>query len=70
MIFFDHKNNLAKTLNGKWKVLDDKIKIEYSDINFICTVDYFFIGNDLVLGLNFNHVIFTKENIDYNVTMK
>lgn len=68
--FYDQKNNLVKTLTGKWKVNDGKIKIQYSEINFTLTVDYFFIGKDLVLGLNFNHVIFTKENTDYNVAMK
>ncbi len=68
--FYDQKNNLAKTLTGKWKISDGKIKIQYADINFTLTVDYFFIGKDLVLGLNFNHVIFTKENLDYNVAMK
>ena len=46
---------------GKWKIVDDKIKITYADIDFQLMLSYFFIDKDLVLGQNFNHVIFTKD---------
>ena len=69
--FYDQKNNLAKTLKGKWKSQDDNITIIYSDIKFSFVTSYFFIDKDLVLGQNFNHVIFTKEKADdINVAMK
>lgn len=69
--FVDKEGNLVKTLKGKWKSAGDKIKIEYSDIDFNLTISYFFLDKDLVLGQNFNHVIFTKNNIDFqNVAAK
>lgn len=63
--FVDNAGNLVKTLKGKWKFMGDKIRIEYSDIDYTMTMGYFYIGTDLILGQNFNHVIFTKENIDF-----
>ena len=64
--FIDKDDNLVKTLKGKWKAVGNKIKIEYSDIDYTLTVDYFFIDKDLVLGQNFNHVIFTQDNFFNN----
>ena len=55
---------VVKTLNGKWKITGDKIEITYRDIDYSLTVDYFFMDKDLVLGQNFSHVIFTKDNFD------
>lgn len=54
--------------NGKLPAIKSKLNIQ--TLTFELTVDYFFIGKDLVLGLNFNHVVFTRENADYNVAMK
>mgnify|MGYP000977468026 CR=1 FL=1 len=69
--FVDNAGNLVKTLKGKWKLIGDKIKIAYSDIDYTITLGYFYIGKDLILGQNFNHVVFTKENIDFqNVAAK
>lgn len=69
--FVNDAGILVKTLKGKWKLVGDKIRIEYSDIDYSITISYFYIGTDLVLGQNFNHVIFTKENIDFqNVVAK
>lgn len=69
--FFDKKGNLLKSLKGKWKSLGDKIKIEYSDINFGLIISYFFLDNDLVLGQNFNHIIFTRNKADFqNLALK
>ncbi|MFN8295069.1 MAG: lipocalin family protein [Chitinophagales bacterium] len=69
--FFDKSGNLLKSLKGKWKSLGDKIKIEYSDINFSLVISYFFLDNDLVLGQNFNHIIFTRNNVDFqNLALK
>lgn len=68
--FYDQKNNLAKTLKGKWKTQDDKINLIYTDINYDLSTSYFFIDKDLVLGKLLNHVIFTRDFSDYNVVMK
>lgn len=68
--FYDGKKNLVKTLNGKWKSVGDLIQIKYSTIEVELLTHYFFIDKDLVLGQNFSHVIFTRENTDYNVVLK
>lgn len=68
--FYDKKNNLVKALKGKWKSVNDKISISYTDIDFNLITTYFFIGKDLVLGQNFSHVIFSREAPDYNVALK
>jgi hypothetical protein len=61
---------LIRTLKGKWKASGDKIKIVYSDVDYALSLDFFFIDKDLVLGQNFNHVIFTRGDTDYNMAMK
>ena len=69
--FFDKKGNLIKSLKGKWKSLGDKIKIDYSDINFNLIIRFFFLDNDFVLGQNFHNIIFTKNNADFqNLALK
>ncbi len=69
--FFDANGLNTKTLKGKWKLYGDKIKISYTDIDFELLVDYFFIDNDLVLGKNLNHIIFTKDAvIENNLALK
>lgn len=69
--FVNDKGIVVKTLKGTWKTDNSKIKIEYHELDYKLNVDYFFIGTDLVLGQNFSHVIFTKDNLnDQNVTMK
>lgn len=68
--FIDKDDKLVKTLKGKWKSAGDKIKIDYSEVDYTLSLDYFFIDKDLVLGQNFNHVIFTKGDVDYNMAMK
>lgn len=66
--FLNKEGAVVKTLKGKWKLLNNKIKIEYADFNYSLNLDYFFLDNDLVLGQNFNHVIFTKgDMIDGNI---
>ncbi|MFN8237537.1 MAG: lipocalin family protein [Chitinophagales bacterium] len=62
--FVNEKGTVVKVLKGKWKTTGDKIKIEYADIDYNLTISYFFLDNDLVLGQNFNHVIFSKDNAD------
>jgi hypothetical protein len=73
-VFMDEKGNIIKQLSGKWKVLGDKVTISYNELNYTVNVDYFFLDKDLVLGQNFNHVIFKREdNIlqdAYNTAMK
>lgn len=64
--FIDKDNHIYKTLTGKWKIVGDKIKITYTDIDFQLTLNYFFIDKDLVLGQNFNHIIFTKDVLNTN----
>ena len=59
--FINAKKQVYKCLKGKWKIVDDKIIITYADIDFQLMLSYFFIDKDLVLGQNFNHVIFTKD---------
>jgi hypothetical protein len=66
--FFNEKGEVVKTLTGKWKSMGDKVKIEYNDIHYSIFVDYFFLDNDLVLGQNFNHVIFTRNDV-YNLDL-
>lgn len=68
--FIDQEDRIIKTLSGKWKSIGNKIKIEYAEIDFSFTTSYFFLDKDLVLGQNFSHVIFTKDDWDYNVVMK
>jgi hypothetical protein len=70
--FLNAEGETLKTLHGKWKSSADKIKISYTDINFKLEINYFFIDQDLVLGQNFNHVIFTKytETDNRNLTLK
>ena len=72
--FIHHLQNkdgqTVKVLCGKWKSLNDKISISYTDIDYKLQVDYFFIDKDLVLGQHFNHVVFTKGDLEYNVAMK
>lgn len=68
--FVNQQNEVIKTLDGKWKELNGKIKITYNDFDITLTVDYFFLADDLVLGQNFNHVIFSKENYNNSYTMK
>ncbi|MBK9328663.1 MAG: hypothetical protein IPM95_04945 [Sphingobacteriales bacterium] len=62
--FVNEKGVIVKVLKGKWKTTGDKIKIDYSDIDYNLTISYFFLDNDLVLGQNFNHVIFSKDNTE------
>ena len=59
--FITKAGEIVKTMKGKWKVLTNKIKIEYADFNYSLNLDYFFLDKDLVLGQNFNHVIFSKD---------
>ena len=59
--FITKAGEIVKTMKGKWKVLNNKIKIEYADFNYSLNLDYFFLDKDLVLGQNFNHVIFSKD---------
>jgi hypothetical protein len=59
--FLNNENQIVKTLIGKWKAEDGKIKISYADIDFQLSINYFFIDKDLVLGQNFNHVVLTKD---------
>ena len=68
--FLDTKNNTGKTLIGKWKNNESAITINYSDIEFAVNSKYFFLDNDLVIGQNFNHVIFTKSITDFPIVMK
>ena len=62
--FVDRDGNVVKVLHGKWKTFGEKINIDYSDIDYTVNSGYFFIDKDLVLGQNFNHVIFTKNEFD------
>ena len=52
-------------MKGKWRFSGNKIIIEYSDVDFQLAMNYFYIGTDLVLGQNFNNVVFEKSNIDF-----
>jgi hypothetical protein len=63
--FFDKEGNLIRTLTGHWKSNKDKINLKYDEVAFNIKLDYHFtdIGNDLVFGQDFNHVILTKAVI-------
>ena len=69
--FINNLGNVVKILKGKWKSINDKVTITYSDVKFSISVDYFFLDKDLVLGRDFNHVIFSRSTIDLeNIAMK
>ena len=68
--FINKNGETVKTLKGKWKVFNNKIKIEYADFNYSLNLDYFFLDKDLVLGQNFNHIIFSKDMNDQNIASK
>ena len=61
--FINDKNQVVKSLKGKWKIINDKIRITYSDVDFQLLLNYFFLDKDLVLGENFNHIVFSKDNV-------
>ncbi len=67
--FVDKDGNIVKSLQGKWNSTGGKINILYSDIDYNLNMTYFFLDKDLVLGQNFSHVIFTKDNTDVNTAM-
>jgi len=62
--FLNENGAIVKTLKGKWKVIANKIKIEYNDFNYNLNLDYFFLDKDLVLGQNFSHIIFSKGDMN------
>ncbi|MDB5226705.1 MAG: hypothetical protein JWN78_898 [Bacteroidota bacterium] len=66
--FINDKGEIIKVLTGQWKTVGEKIKISYNTINYAVNVDYFFLDHDLVLGQNFNHVIFSKESEEINLS--
>lgn len=59
--FLNDKGVVVKSFKGKWKIMDGKINITYTDIDFKLQLNYFFLDKDLVLGQHFNHIIFTKD---------
>ncbi|MCC6515402.1 MAG: lipocalin family protein [Chitinophagales bacterium] len=70
--FLDADEHIVKVLTGKWKKgSNSSITIYYKDIEFELNTAYFFIDKDLVLGQNFSHVIFSKQDMfDKNIAMK
>ncbi len=69
--FLDKDGFVVKILKGKYSIQNDKVKIVYADIKYELTVDYFFIGDELVLGNNFQHIILTKQDLNAgNVALK
>jgi hypothetical protein len=64
--FIAQDGAVIKVLTGKWKIADNKVKIEYANIDYSLNTDYFFIADDLVLGQNFNHVVLSKEDKGYD----
>lgn len=65
--FADENGNAIKSMKGKWKLVGEKIRITYTGIDYIVSSEYFYIGTDLVLGKNFNHIVFTRENADFQI---
>lgn len=61
--FINKDAEIVRSLKGKWKLVNNKIKIEYAEPNYSLTLDYFFLDQDLVLGQNFNHIIFSKDDV-------
>jgi hypothetical protein len=61
--FINKDAEIVRSLKGKWKLVNNKIKIEYVEPNYSLTLDYFFLDQDLVLGQNFNHIIFSKDDV-------
>ena len=63
-------NSQMAEIRTEYLTFEDKIKMEYADVDYDLMLNYFFLENDLVLGQHFNHIIFTKDNLENNVTMK
>ena len=69
--FIDLPTNYEKILTDNNFNNEYKIKIEYKDVDYKLAMDYFYIGSDLILGQNFNNVVFEKSNVDFqNVALK
>jgi len=70
--FVNQDGVTIKVLKGKWKATaEDKVRIEYADIDYELNTSFFFIDQNLVLGQHFNHVIFSKDlPDDRNVALK
>ena len=67
--FIGENDVIVKSLCGSWKLVDNKIQIKYNDVKFELLTDFFFIGNDLILGKTFNHIVFTTANNLDNIAM-
>ena len=61
--FINKDDVVIRIFKGKWKFVNNKIKIEYVAFRYTLTLDYFFLDQDLVLGQHFNHIIFRKEDV-------
>lgn len=62
--FLNKEGAVVKVLTGKWKLYNKKIKIDYVNFSYNLNLDYFFLDKYLVLGQNFNNIIFSKDDID------
>ncbi len=60
-IFLSKDNQTLKSLKGTFKLVGNSISMHYADVDFTLNTQYFFIGNDLVLGSALSHFIFTKD---------
>lgn len=70
--FVDTDGNKVKVLKGKWKITgENKVRIQYSDIDYELNTSFFFLDQNLVLGQHFNHVIFSRDMLDNrNIALK
>lgn len=60
-VFLSKDNRTLKSLKGTFTLEGNKISMHYADVDFTLNTQYFFIGNDLVLGSALSHFIFTKD---------
>ncbi len=60
-VFLSKDNQTLKSLKGIFTLEGSKICMRYTDVDFTLDTQYFFIGNDLVLGSALSHFIFTKD---------
>ncbi|HNF48010.1 MAG TPA: hypothetical protein PKO18_00910 [Chitinophagales bacterium] len=60
--FINEDGILIKSLKGKWSATNNKIDLVYDNLAYNLSTNYFFIGDELVIGQAFNHIILQKED--------
>lgn len=70
-VFLDEEGTVVKVLEGKWEDSGNTLYIRYSGIKYKFSTNYFFIGDELILGDDFKYITFTKQQEDeQNLALK